>query len=69
MAGAMNFYRGAKRTDARKPVNFILGFASLIWATAAILFKFVGTMPGYLAGGIAMALMLAAAFVGAKNQT
>jgi hypothetical protein len=69
MAGVMNFARSARRTDSKKQVNLILGFASLIWAAAAILFRFVGTVPGYTAGGIAMACMLAAAFIGAKNQT
>jgi hypothetical protein len=68
MAGVMNFVRSARRTDSKKQVNLIFGFASLIWAAAAILFRFVGTVPGYAAGGVAMAVMLAAAFISAKNQ-
>ena len=35
LAGAMNLYRGLRRTDARRSLSIGLGVSSLVWAASA----------------------------------
>lgn len=68
VAGVLNLARGARAVEGRGRVRIALGVSCFFWAGCAYLFRFVQTGYGYAAGGIALAIMLYAAYLSARYK-
>jgi hypothetical protein len=68
VAGALNLARGLRAVAGRGRVRITLGVSCFFWAGCAYLYRFVQTGYGYAAGGIALAIMLYAAYLSARHN-
>jgi len=68
VTGLLHLMRAIRRPDSRQPVRMALGVSAFIWAGAALLFRFVSQFLGMAAGGAAVAVMIAGAWLAARNR-